>query len=113
MLEVFRARSMSSSVRVILTILGTLSIVGATIVFLRDIDGFLPSALAASVSFAVGIGLLWLAFRPERLEHKITEAADDGSGVTQTVSSEYERTAMARLRESFDGSDKTPRQPLG
>ena len=110
---------MSPAVQALLTILGTLSIVAATIIFLREVGDILPPALAAGLAFVAGIGLLWLAFKPERIDHHGAKDEDrdrdgdgdegrDGTGANRTGSSSYSSAAMARLQETIEPREEPP-----
>lgn len=92
-------------------IFGALLIVGATIIFLREMGTVLPPRLSSTLVFAAGIGLLWAAFRPWGGE--VPEGAADGSGVAQPVEKPYDRAALARLQEAFESESKPPDQPIG
>lgn len=87
-------------------IVGALLIVGATIIFLRELGTVLPPGVSSTLVFVAGIGLLWAAFRPWGVE--VPDESVDGSGVAQPVETPYDRAALARLQEAFDGDAKPP-----
>lgn len=93
---------MNSAIRSLCMLVGTLSIVGATVIYLRGIDEVLPPALAAGIAFGAGLLLLWLAFKPHQAPHAVAEAPGE-----LPEAESYDRTALARLQESMD----SPREP--
>jgi len=102
---------MNSALRALLMIFGALLIVGATIIFLRELGTVLPPNVSSTLVFVAGIGLLWVAFRPWGGE--VPEGGADGPGVAQPVETPYDRAALARLQAAFDSESKPPGQPIG
>lgn len=102
---------MNSVLRALLTLVGALLIVGATIIFLRQLGTVLAPGVSSALVFLVGVGLLWLAFRPDNIE--VRDEGADSSGMPDTVETPYGRGALARLQEAFDSESTPPDRPVG
>lgn len=90
-------------------IVGALLIVGATIIFLRELGTVLPPGVSSALVFVAGIGLIWVGFRP--WGGPVPDESVQGSGVAQPVETPYDRAALARLQEAFDSESKPPAPP--
>ena len=93
--------NLNALMRSLCMVIGTLLIVGATVIFLRGMGNVLPPALGAGLVFAAGLALLWLAFKPHPGGHAVPEAPDRFAEAES-----YDRTALARLQESMEQPHK-------